>query len=444
MVDQFSNDSDDDAMMALSWRRDPEESLSDWTIIVTSITTKIDDNGNYYDDSSSSTDDSEDNRIETTTKYHIHKVVVGAGPRGSKYFFRTFKESNNDSSTSSNGSYGQFASPSKERAIVKYSSPSPFRRLFGGGYYNYYNTESNSTVMSSSSSPPTPDPNLNTSHIELENSAAAAFPIMLDFMYSHTSVNVQATTKTAVALRHLAKSFDIPALLTTINEFIRKDMTKDNIHIYVQEATVYRDEEIIQSTMQTAAPAWHELFAPPPQEEPPMSLSVAGHHSKHEEKDRKHDIDGDDDDDSCCQPPASKKCRYMDLLPASKQLELLQMSILKAGSDLRGCQQELRQCQQQLATITNGTSSGRTQNQQDYRNSGGEPYHHSHGHVERGHASSTSTAITQEQVYHVQEDSGNGHQHHDHHQDSHHQNGSRHQPQQAAVTPIQRLLGHKS
>ena len=362
--------------MALSWRRDPEESLSDWTIIVSSVST----NGYYENDDNGDSNDDDDNRVEMTTKYHIHKVVVGAGPRGSNYFFRLFKNETNSNDndvvpllTSSSSS----PSSNQERAIVKYTAPSPLRRfLFGGGYYNNY-TDSQNDSASIGGTARNPE-DITTSHIELERSAAVAFPIMLDFMYAHSSVDVQATTKTAVALRYLGKVFDIPTLVATVNNFIRHDMTKDNIHIYVQQATVFHDEQIVQLTMQTAAPAWYELFFAPSTSttaaptSPSPSLTEEQVEEAKKRRNAKHDIDGDDDDDGSvsndpqhASTPARKKCRYMELLPASKHVELLQLSILNAGSDLRHVREELRHFREEQQQVRAGTSTLVARNEEE-------------------------------------------------------------------------------
>lgn len=114
----------------LTWRRDPDKSLSDWTIVVTTGTSK-----------------------EPAT-YHVHKAVVGAGPRASQYFFRLFKTQGLAESITS------------------------------------------------------------MSMFTLESSAARAFPDMLDFMYGHHSGSLSATSDTAVALRHLANYFGVPALFS--------------------------------------------------------------------------------------------------------------------------------------------------------------------------------------------------------------------------------------
>mmetsp|Transcript_15717 Transcript_15717/g.24447 ORF Transcript_15717/g.24447 Transcript_15717/m.24447 type:complete len:658 (-) Transcript_15717:629-2602(-) len=72
-----------DKKRSVSWRLDPEESLSDWTIVVTSKISR---------------------QVST---YHVHKNFLGAGVRRSQYFARlfrrtattTFAESSNSTST---------------------------------------------------------------------------------------------------------------------------------------------------------------------------------------------------------------------------------------------------------------------------------------------------------------------------------------------------------
>jgi hypothetical protein len=75
---------------------------------------------------------------------------------------------------------------------------------------------------------------------------------MLDFMYSLHSIDVEASTEIATALRYLANYFGVPTLFDAVAQFIQKDMCKDNIHIYLEQATLYQDEKVIDSTMVVA------------------------------------------------------------------------------------------------------------------------------------------------------------------------------------------------
>jgi len=180
----YSGDDDASAPKKFTWKRDPSESLSDWTIVV----------------KTKGVDESE----ITTNTYHIHKHVVGAGPRGSRYFLKIFQTEST-----------QEESPKDE--------PS-------------------------------------TTRIELFQSAAIAFPEMLDFIYDFDPEEVRARTDTAVALRHLANHFEIPTLFESVNKFIEEDMDRKNIHEYLKEAKKYEDDIIINATMVIAAEAWEDML----------------------------------------------------------------------------------------------------------------------------------------------------------------------------------------
>jgi hypothetical protein len=139
-----------------------------------------------------------------------------------------------------------------------------------------------------------------SSHVELEASASAAFPMMLDFMYSQHSIDVKASADTATALRHLANYFGVPTLFEAVNQFIQKDMCKKNIHFYLEQATLYQDEKVISSTLVVAAWAWEALLV-------------------------------------------REECSvYMSQLPQSKHLKLLKLVGLEAAKSSRG----FRACQQ--------------------------------------------------------------------------------------------------
>jgi hypothetical protein len=59
----------------LTWRRDPEESFSDWTIVV-SRKVEV---------------EQCEAEVEPPATYYVHKHIVGAGPRSSEYFCNVFQ-----------------------------------------------------------------------------------------------------------------------------------------------------------------------------------------------------------------------------------------------------------------------------------------------------------------------------------------------------------------
>jgi BTB/POZ domain len=239
----------------ISWRQDPKVSLSDWKVVITTTTTTsatfslLD--GTATIEEGTLDNETDDNATATTAiaEYNIHKLIVGAGSRGSQYFLRLF--------------------------------------------------QANQTMTEAQS---------RTSKIELESSAAVAFPAMLDFIYGPYSSSlgngiisgeVVASTHTAVALRYLAQYFGVPTLFDSVNQFIQKDMNKDTIHIYLQEAIIYLDDKIIDSTMKVASWTWPVLLV-------------------------------------------EESCRaYMELLPLSKHLQWTKMILQEADSLLKTTQEKL-------------------------------------------------------------------------------------------------------
>jgi BTB/POZ domain len=73
-MDRF-DESDEDMELQLSWRLDPKESLSDWTIIVESEMTS------------------------TSVEYHVHKNILAVGPCRSEYFSSLFRSQMRESET---------------------------------------------------------------------------------------------------------------------------------------------------------------------------------------------------------------------------------------------------------------------------------------------------------------------------------------------------------
>jgi hypothetical protein len=71
----------------LLWRQDPEESYSDWTLLISYETT-----------------DENEKTATKTDEYHLHKGILAVGPRKSEYFARLFKAGGRFAESSSNTS----------------------------------------------------------------------------------------------------------------------------------------------------------------------------------------------------------------------------------------------------------------------------------------------------------------------------------------------------
>lgn len=168
LSDEATHSFDDDVMdgmplgeeqeeeQKLSWRLDPVESHSDWTLLVL--------------------------HGDVTNTYHVHKNILAVGPCRSDYFVSVFR----------------------------------------------------STHLAESQN--------NTSQIVLEEPAARAMPIMLDFIYDIPAHRLEISTQHVVALRYLAKYFGIRIMYRKVMEYLKKDMSLDNLSTYIAGAAVFHDE----------------------------------------------------------------------------------------------------------------------------------------------------------------------------------------------------------
>jgi hypothetical protein len=196
-----------------SWRLDPEESLSDWTILVRSSersnssppSSQRKNMNEFRDDDSSvlsfnpdsiEEEDSASNESFNVRYFYVHKPQLAVGARRSEYFARLFKSRQN-----------------------------------GRGF----------------------DVEDNVSRIELKKSAADAFPALLDFMYSPPGVPVDVTTESAVALRHLATCFGIRQLFEDVTAFLQHDLTVKSAVIYLQEAWVFSHQKLMNAAAKICA-----------------------------------------------------------------------------------------------------------------------------------------------------------------------------------------------
>ena len=160
------------------------ENLSDYKIVVTSPAP----DGTLILKKKTSHDETK-SPPKSEEVYHVHKSIIGVGPHNSLYFARLFL-------------------PVTE--VADHASK--------------------------------------TISVELEPSAANAFPKMLDFIYSaqkHKASNV--TSRDAVPLRYLALCFGVEALFEEVNNFIRTDLEYTNAPIYLAEAMIYNDVKILDA-----------------------------------------------------------------------------------------------------------------------------------------------------------------------------------------------------
>ena len=154
----------------LSWRDDPERSLSDWTIVVRCGVTGV------------------------SQTFNVHKAMLAAGAQPSEYF----------------------------------------KSVFVGGASGMREGSTKTTTL------------------DLENSAAVAFPAYLDFVYTGV---LGATSASATALLHLAGYLRCRELHNEVTQFMQGDLCGDNAALYLAEAERYSLEKVAAAALPVCA-AW--------------------------------------------------------------------------------------------------------------------------------------------------------------------------------------------
>ena len=181
----------------LSWTREKTNNFADYTISVVVDSPGEEDHEDRETSTSKSTFRFQDTFQKQT--YHVHKCVVGVGPRGSGLILEKLQQ----------------------------------RRSSGSI----------------------------TMIVKLSPKAAEAFPLMLDFMYGcfnntngHdnnvvSSTRLQGvTTENAGPLRYLANYFVIPSMFDEVNMFIQNDINSENFHTYDAAAKELNDDDLAKVT----------------------------------------------------------------------------------------------------------------------------------------------------------------------------------------------------
>lgn len=160
----------------LSWRMDPDESLSDWTI-------EIWVGG------------------KTHGTYHVHKSTISVGSGRSEYF----------------------------------------ARLFANKGSMEHETQ--------------------TSRIEMEEAAANAFPLMLDFLYLLWDNNQKPiTAENAVPLHHLGNYFEIRSLRKEARIFWKNAMTVAEAGTYLEHANIFHDDKAYQAVVKKCSRSFRSIM----------------------------------------------------------------------------------------------------------------------------------------------------------------------------------------
>ena len=226
----------------LSWRDDPEESLSDWTIVVSSAG-------------------------EEST-FHVHKAMLAAHHAQQSDYFKT---------------------------------------EFAGSVSSLFMASSNRT------------------RLDLEDSAAAAFPAYLDFVYTG---ELAVTSESATALLHLAGSLRCHQLHNVVTQFMQDDLCGKNAALYLAEAERYSLEKVAAAALSACASNWRIALVP----------TIRAADAGDEELPKQSDADAD-------AAPPSPLGRT---IPEATQLKVLADALKVADDEMRALEAKASQMRDRL------------------------------------------------------------------------------------------------
>jgi hypothetical protein len=200
----------------LTWRGDPSETMSDWTIVIVT------------------------NELQTIT-YHVHKSVLCYGPRQSRYMSRLIL---NHQSSSSSSSSSQKKSKHRSTRTTKVeldqrdanNVPILLDFIYAPCSYN----SCSGTVATAASTITTPS---------LLTAPSEDCSLVLEDITHHNSVS----------LRHLARTFEIDSLMMAVNRFIQRDLNLKSGPKYLMEASEYKDERLLESAQRLCTDNFEEL-----------------------------------------------------------------------------------------------------------------------------------------------------------------------------------------
>lgn len=256
-------DDDEESLMDLSWRLDPVKSLSDWTIHVHAFVPRKIDPLTAANPKSHASNERPKARTDV---YHVHKSVLGVGPRRSRFFAVTFAEHEAEKKKQiENLQQKQSSDMQFFKELFEESIDIVKNRGFSG-----VKCGSRSSGNHCSQSPVTV--------LEMEAPAAEAFPSLLDYLYAYRLATppkpaspvqpsaaavsspqqapedlVNITTHSATALHHLAVRLKIKPLQRIASEFFTSDVSIDNLMVYYTHARIFNDAPVLKQAANVLA-----------------------------------------------------------------------------------------------------------------------------------------------------------------------------------------------
>ena len=182
-----------------SWRLDPKESGSDYTMIIKAAGDEADADENEIGTTSTPTSSYE-------ASYHVHRNLLTSGPKLSFLFITMFP--------SFNSSHGSGGSTEYEEISISPEEDD--------------------------------DDQIEPDKIILHQDSVDFVPIMLDYLYSPKREVEGVTSENAVGLKYLSQFFGIKLLEKEIVKFIYKDMSMKNMKTYLQQCNIFDDIQTLE------------------------------------------------------------------------------------------------------------------------------------------------------------------------------------------------------
>lgn len=213
---------------ALTWRGDPQDTLSDWTIVIVT------------------------NELQTAS-YHVHKSVLCFGPRASKFFAKIMLQNHQVQSSSKRLKKSRQEAAPTTKVELNQCDAENFPHLLDFIYAPCSNVvvphdatllTANSTMTGSHGFG-----SLMTSHTIDEEGSNESHPVEEEFI----------TTKNAVSLRYLAKTFEVESFMIAVNRFIQRDLNFKTGPSYLTKAWEYSDDRLMASAQQLCAENFEQL-----------------------------------------------------------------------------------------------------------------------------------------------------------------------------------------
>jgi hypothetical protein len=203
----------------MTWRGDPLDTYSNWTIIIVT------------------------NELKTAT-YHVHKSVVCFGPRLSRYFARIML--GHDSAKKGKSKHRRKHAETIPTTKIELDQKDADRFPILLDYiYAVASTR-------------------NVSHDTMLTAASTATGLSLHLASSEDSDPTIPeddifTTENAMSLRFLAKKFEVDSFMAAVNKFIQRDLCITTGPFYLTKGWEYRDERIIASAQNLCAENFEQL-----------------------------------------------------------------------------------------------------------------------------------------------------------------------------------------